>query len=887
MSKQLSDDEPIFSGSAQDQIPNLKTPELAPYWLAALIDSADDAIISKTLDGIITGWNKGAERIFGYTADEVIGKPITIIIPPDHLHEEPAILARLRAGQRIEHYETVRVRKDGKRRHISLSVSPIKTSNGQIIGASKIARDVSEQRDARRALDEASERLRLALAASNLGDWSWEAASDAVTLSETAGRILGVPPDAQISWTEMCNLLHVEDRERAKAAVETALATHTDYDIEYRVQQPNRCTVWVSAKGRGVYGEDGSVAGMLGFVQDITLRKSNEETLREQADALRTLNEVGKLISAELDLHKTVQALTDAATELTGAQFGSFFYNVLNEDGASYMLYTLAGAPLDAFEHYPMPRATDLFGPTFRGEGVVRIADVKEDPRYGKTSPYFGMPDDHLPVTSYLAVPVISRSGDVLGGLFFSHAEPDFFTERDEMVVAGMAAQAAVAMDNAQLYEAAKKARAEAERAATENERLYRQAEDSSRLKEEFLATISHELRTPLSAILGWARMLRMGQLSEENESKALDTIERNARAQAQLVDDLLDVSRIITGKLRMDVQPADPNAFIDAAVEAVRPAAEAKGVRVQKVIDTGPISIPGDPVRLQQVVWNLLSNAIKFTPRGGRVQIRSERVNSHLEIVVSDTGQGIAPDFLPHVFDRFRQADQKTSRQHGGMGLGLAIVRHLVEMHGGTVHASSDGEGQGATFTVTLPITPLYQVDPSGSRVHPGARDLLPALDACTERLDGLRILVVDDEADTRELLKQGLEYCGAEVNVVASAAEALKALTGPGLKGFALDGSAVSAPALTAAAQKDAVFDVLISDIGMPGVDGYDLIRQVRGLPVDSGGNIPAIALTAYTRTEDRLQSLRAGYDMHVPKPVELAELVAVAATVVRRKS
>jgi CheY-like chemotaxis protein/anti-sigma regulatory factor (Ser/Thr protein kinase) len=278
--------------------------------------------------------------------------------------------------------------------------------------------------------------------------------------------------------------------------------------------------------------------------------------------------------------------------------------------------------------------------------------------------------------------------------------------------------------------------------------------------------------------------------------------------------------------------------------------------------MDTGVSSVAGDPARLQQVVWNLLSNAIKFTPRGGRVQIRSERVNSHLEIVVSDTGQGISADFLPHVFDRFRQADQKTSRQHGGMGLGLAIVRHLVELHGGTVRANSEGEGQGSTFTVMLPITPLYQVDPSGGRVHPAARDLLPEFADCTDRLDGLRVLVVDDEADTRELLKQGLEYCGAQVSLAASAAEALDTLMAN-------------------------VPDVLISDIGMPGVDGYDLIKQVRNLPPQRGGKVPAIALTAYTRTEDRLQSLRAGYDMHVPKPVELAELIAVASTVVRRKN
>ncbi len=860
MSKNASDGPRAVNSSVREQT-NLNSPELAPYWLAALIESADDAIISKTLDGIITSWNQGAERIFGYTAEEAIGKPITIIIPPDHLDEEPGILARLRLGERIEHFDTIRMRKDGTRRDISLTVSPIKGPDGQIVGASKIARDITEQLQGRRALDEASERLKLALAASHLGDWSWDAKTDAVTFSETAARILGVPAGSQMTWTEMRNLLHPEDRERARGAVETALTNHIDYDIEYRVKRPDNREAWISAKGRGVYETDGSVVGMLGFVQDISEIKATEETLREQADALRTLNEVGQLISAELDLHKTVQAVTDAATEVTGAGFGSFFYNVLNEEGASYMLYALTGAPRELFERFPMPRATDLFTPIFR-EGVVRIPDVKRDSRYGKNSPYYGIPESHLPVTSYLAAPVVSRSGEILGGLFFGHPDADLFTERDEIVVAGLAAQAAVAMDNARLYETAKRARADAEKAAAENEQLYRQAEDSSRLKDEFLATISHELRTPLSAILGWARMLRMGQLSPDNAAKALDTIERNARTQAQLVDDLLDVSRIITGKLRMDVQPVDPNTFIDAAVEAVQPAADAKHVRVQKIIDTGAVAIPGDPVRLQQVVWNLLSNAIKFTPRGGRVQIRSQRVNSHLEIVISDTGQGIAPDFLPHVFDRFRQADQKTSRQHGGMGLGLAIVRHLVELHGGTVRANSEGEGHGSTFTVMLPITPVYQLDQSGGRVHPAARDLLPPANDCTDRLDGMKVLVVDDEADTRDLLKQGLEYCGAKVKVAGTADEALEML-------------ATTAP------------DVLISDIGMPGVDGYDLIRRVRKLPSDRGGKIPAIALTAYTRTEDRLQSLRAGYDMHVPKPVELAELVAVAATVVRRKN
>lgn len=858
MSNKPRDKERPDSAASQVGLTNFQDQELAPYWLAALIDSADDAIISKTLEGVITSWNAGAERIFGYTAPEVLGKSITILIPPGHNDEETGILERIRRGERIEHYDTVRLKKDGNLVDISLTVSPIRTIEGQIVGASKIARDITQSRRARQILDETAARLNLVLAASHLGDWSWDAITDVVTLSERAARIFGVPSGPYMKWTELRTFLHEEDRERVLAALEKAIAEHHDYDMEYRLRRSGNSEVWVAAKGRGLYSVEGSFLGMLGVVQDISRTKATEKTLIQQAEALQTLNDVGQIISAELDLHRTVQAVTDAATELTGAQFGSFFYNVLNEEGASYMLYTLAGTPRDAFEHFPMPRATDLFGPTFRGERVVRIPDVKLDPRYGKNSPYFGLPEGHLPVTSYLAVPVIARSGEVLGGLFFGHSEANIFTERDERTVLSLASQAAIAMDNARLYEAAKRARAEAERAASENERLYRQAEESSRLKDEFLATISHELRTPLNAILGWARLLRMGQVSKENTLKALDTIERNARAQAQLIDDLLDTSRIITGKLRMDVRPADPNAFIDAAVEAVKPAADAKGVRMQKIVDTGTSSIQGDPIRLQQIVWNLLSNAIKFTPRGGRVQLRLERVESHVELVVSDTGQGIEADFLPYVFDRFRQADQKTSRLHGGMGLGLAIVRHLVELHGGSVRAMSAGEGQGATFTVNLPIMPVYA---SGERVHPAAMDLLPQAE-CAERLDGLTVLIVDDEPDTRELLKQGLQHCGAEVTVAGSAREALEAI---GLK----------------------IPDVLISDIGMPIEDGYDLIRQVRALPAENGGRIPAIALTAYTRVEDRMHTLRTGYHMLVPKPVELAELVAVAASLVKRSA
>jgi len=394
-----------------------------------------------------------------------------------------------------------------------------------------------------------------------------------------------------------------------------------------------------------------------------------------------------------------------------------------------------------------------------------------------------------------------------------------------------------------------------------EQRRTAEELREANRLKDEFLATVSHELRTPLTAVLGWAYLLRSEQLDEKAAAGALETIERNARSQAQLIDDLLDVSRIITGKLRLDVRQVDPGSFIESAIESLRPAAEAKGVRVQKVMDTGVNTIAGDAARLQQVVWNLLSNAIKFTPKGGRVQVRLERVNSHIEIVVIDTGAGIPAEFLPHVFDRFRQADQSTTRNYGGLGLGLAIVRHLVELHGGTVHAESPGEGHGATFTVKLPVIPIYNRDDLAERAHPAARETLPSF-GCPERLDGVKVLVIDDEADARELLRVGLGQCGAEVTTAGSAREALEAV-------------------------KEARPDVLISDIGMPEEDGYALIKQIRALTAKAGGKIPAIALTAYARTEDRLQALRAGYQMHVTKPVEITELVAVVASLVQRNS
>lgn len=402
----------------------------------------------------------------------------------------------------------------------------------------------------------------------------------------------------------------------------------------------------------------------------------------------------------------------------------------------------------------------------------------------------------------------------------------------------------------------------ERKRAEERNEALYLEAVEASRLKDEFLATLSHELRTPLNAVLGWARMLRTGSLDETAFNKALETIERNARSQSQLIEDLLDVSRIITGKLRLDVRPIEISSVIEVAVDSLRPSADNKSIRLQVVLDPRAGFISGDAERLQQAVWNLLSNAIKFTQKHGRIQIRLERVNSHIEVIVSDTGRGISKEFLPFVFERFLQADASKSRKYGGLGLGLAITRHIVELHGGTVHAHSAGEGNGATFTIKLPLLIMREDErfpnETGLRHHPTAEKLADY--DCLPTIENLRLLVVDDNKDARDLLKIILEKCEAKVVAAASADEAFREILQGG-------------------------FDILISDIEMPNQDGYSLITKIRKSEDEKINSIPAIALTAHARTEDRLRILSAGFDSHLAKPFEPAELIAVIGGLARR--
>jgi signal transduction histidine kinase/ActR/RegA family two-component response regulator len=522
---------------------------------------------------------------------------------------------------------------------------------------------------------------------------------------------------------------------------------------------------------------------------------------------------------------------------MTKAEFGAFFYNVIDRSGSSYLLHAVSGLPKDRFAKFPQPGATEIFGPTFRGERVVRLPDLTKDPRYGKNAPDFGMPGGHLPVRSYLAVPVKAANEQVLGGLFFGHSQTGVFSEQHEQIAVGIAVWAALALQNA---------------------RLYSEAREADRIKDEFLAVLSHELRTPLSAILGYSRLLRSGLISGEKAERGLEVLERNAHSLSQIVEDVLDISRIVTGKVRLDVQAVELAVVVHNAIATVQPAADSKQVRLQTIIDprVGPVS--GDPDRLQQVVWNLLSNAVKFTPKHGRVQIRVERVNSHVEIIVSDTGIGIAPDFLPHVFERFRQADSGLTRKAGGLGLGLSIVRNIVEMHGGLVNVESEGEGRGSTFRVRLPLMIVHSSPARETREHPRTEKMSP-LSGLADLTD-IRVLAIDDEPDALNLLRSVLEAAGAQVTTLPSAVGALDRLL-------------------------DLRPDVLVVDLGMPEMDGFAFIERVRASTNPSIRESPAAALTAFARSDDRTKALRSGFEMHLAKPVDPGELAASVATLVRR--
>jgi PAS domain S-box-containing protein len=756
----------------------------------------DFAVFATDLRGRVLSWNPGVERLLGFTEREWVGQHGSVIFTPED-RERGAPEQEMETALREGRADDHRwhLRRDGSRFWAEGLLMLLRDEAGSPRGFAKILRDNTEAKQTEERLREYEERFQRVV----------ELSPDAIAVHDgkvilfinTAGaRLLGAEAPEQVVGRSVAEFVHPDYHGLIRDRVEKIGRGETSPPTEIK---------FLRLDGTEVYGELASAPllfegrpAIQAVVRDLTGRRRAAAALRESEKRLRSI---------------------------FNQQFQ--FMAIISPEG---VLQDVNELPLRAASVTREQVLGRLFWETPWWEGLPEMqaawparlaAAARSD------SPIFSEDSYQAADGTRVAEASITAVKDADGRVEFFIVQASDITERKHF--------------------------------EEERERLLSESQEANRLKDEFLATVSHELRTPLTAVLGWSHLLRGGQLDGGGAARALETIERNARAQAQLIDDLLDVSRIVTGKLRLDLTPVAPHSFIEPAVEAVRPAAEAKGVRLQKLLDTGAEAVLGDPARLQQVVWNLLSNAVKFTPRGGRVEVRLERVNSRLEIAVSDTGAGIAPEFLPHVFERFRQADQRTTRRHGGLGLGLSIVRHLVELHGGTVRADSPGEGAGATFTVSLPVAPVYRREAAEGRAHPAARDALPAHE-CPERLDGLRLLVVDDEPDARELLAVGLGQCGAEVVTAASARAAVEALT-------------------------QERFDVLVSDIGMPGEDGYELIRRLRALPAESGGRTPAVALTAYARTEDRLRAMRAGFEMHVSKPVELTELVVVIANLVRR--
>ena len=642
----------------------------------------------------------------------------------------------------------------------------------------------------------------------------------------------------------------------------SALASGEPFEMEFPIRGADGSYRWFLSRASAVRDPAGKVVRWFGTNTDVDQVKRVEQALREESHVLELLNSTGSALASQRDLRSLLQTAIDAATGIAGARFGAFFYHGKDENNSLYTLYTVSGAisgdAQNSGQNFIEANPGALFGRGPRANGVFRSEDVGADARFGTDPGQWSLPAGHPAVRSYLSMPVIARSGELLGTMFFGHPEPAVFTERTERIVGGIAAQAAVAIDNARLYDAARHS-AEERKVLLESERLARaEAERTSQMKDEFLATLSHELRTPLSAILGWAQVLRRGSRDPADLQRGLQTIERNARAQAQLIEDLLDMSRITSGKVLLDMQNVAPAPFIDAAIDTVRPAADAKNIRIDKTYAPDVGTIAGDPARLQQVIWNLLSNAIKFTPSGGAVAIELAQHAGQVQITVRDTGVGIRPEFITHVFERFRQADASTTRRHGGLGLGLSIVKHLIEQHGGTVRAESAGEGQGASFTVELPAA-APATSPARSARAMMIKTPAPSTGEFTLRdLGGINVLVVDDDRDARELIFRILSDCQATVRIAGSAREAVDAMR-------------ASPP------------DLLISDLGMPEVDGFELLAWVRQLGRDHGGEVPAVALTAFARSEDRLRALEAGFSAHISKPVEPSELIAVVASLV----
>jgi PAS domain S-box-containing protein len=668
--------------------------------LAAIVDSSTDAIISEDLDGVIQSWNKGAEQIFGYAAEESIGQPITILAVPDQPLETPGILARIRNGERVTSYDTIRRAKDGKIIAVSLTVSPIRNSEGEIVGASKIARDITAQKRAEQRQRESEARFRTATAAVSSLIWTNNAAG------EMAGEQPGWAAFTGQSYEEYqgygwANAVHPDDAQKTIDTWNAAVEAKAMFVFEHRVRRRDGVYRLFNVRALPVLEEQGSIREWVGVHTDITeerqLTEERTAALSREHQARQTaelLNQVGRSLTTELDTQVLTQKITDLATQLVGAEFGSLFHNIVDDKGESYLLYTISGVPRERFSRFPMPRNTKVFAPTFAGEAIVRSDDITKDPRYGQNAPYHGMPEGHLPVKSYLAAPVISRSGAVLGGLFFGHQKFGVFTLQHEELLGGIASQAAIALDNARLFAESQRAR---DAFARTNSELQRANADL----EHFAYSASHDLRAPLRQIIVFHELLQ-SRYEAELDVGALELVRlsvEGAKRMEALISGLLEYTRaVIAGNVA--VKPIAARAVLDQAVENLRTAITETSAEIE-CSDLPELEV--QEVHLLQLFQNLLGNALKYRGESPpKVRVYAVQENSHWKLGLADNGIGISANYLVSIFDLFKRLH--TNEEYSGSGIGLALCQKIVERYGGRIWAESEGPGKGATFWFTLP---------------------------------------------------------------------------------------------------------------------------------------------------------------------------------------
>jgi PAS domain S-box-containing protein len=685
----------------------------------------------------------------------------------------------------------------------------------------------------------AEDRFRQVADHSPHGVWAVDAEGRTTYVNPRLLSMLGWPAERLLGQRAR-DFVAEDEQDRAEAAWNDRRRGLSE-ERETKLRRPDGSAVVVHSLGVPLLDGEGRFAGSFAILTDLTEKRKAEEALRASEARKQAQFEVARALASSRTIAEAAPRTLEAIGEHLGWDVGALWIPQANGALACVAVWNRESAPAVEFEAVSRGIAlgpgVDLPGRVLVSGAAAWVAELGEDHSFSR-----GPAAERAGLRTAYAFPVL-HGGTCLAVAEFFRREA---TPPDPDLLHGFSA---IAQQLAQFLE---RDRAEQERGRMLERAIEarREAETANRAKDQFLATLSHELRTPLNAIVGWAHVLRSTHSDPATLTRGLDVIERNAKAQSRLIADVLDVSRIISGKLVLNVGEVDPTRVVEAALDSLKPAAEARGLKLVNLLEPGAGPISGDPDRLQQVAWNLLSNAIKFTPEGGEIRVRLRRRESHVELTVSDNGPGIPAGFLPFIFDRFRQADGSSTRSHGGLGLGLAIVRHLVELHGGTVEAKSDGTGKGATFIVRLPVL-LARSPMAGG---PDAAAIPP------ERLDGLDVLVVDDEADGRDVAAAILERLGATVRTASSASEAWTKL-------------------------ERQLPSVLISDVEMPDEDGYSLIRRLRNLPADAGGKLPAAAFTAYARAEDRSQALAAGYDAHLSKPISPQELASVVASLGRR--